>query len=176
MSKVEEPQPQALSNYDDPDTATPADATTAMLKRATDLYTKGDTAEAERMFKKVLTLDSRNADAHYNLGAIAEARGDVAQALNAYRMASQINPNDKDFRDAVAQIERKQNADRVAQADQQRQRDEQQRQRDEQQREASKRDNLKSMIAAGLERLQEWSIRLSSQTVGSSCKTSSERL
>ncbi len=139
-SKVEEPQPQALSNYDDPDTATPTDASTAMLKRATDLYTKGDTAEAERMFKKVLTLDSRNADAHYNLGAIAEARGDVAQALNAYRMASQINPNDKEFRDAVAQIERKQNADRLAQA-------EQQRQRDEQQREASKRDSLKSMIA-----------------------------
>jgi tetratricopeptide (TPR) repeat protein len=118
-SKVEEPQPQALSNYDDPDTATPTDASTAMLKRATDLYTKGDTAEAERMFQKVLTLDSRNADAHYNLGAIAEARGDVAQALNAYRMASQINPNDKDFRDAVAQIERKQNADRLAQAEQQ---------------------------------------------------------
>lgn len=139
-SKVEEPQPQALSNYDDPDTATPTDASTAMLKRATDLYTKGDTAEAERMFKKVLTLDSRNADAHYNLGAIAEARGDVAQALNAYRMASQINPNDREFRDAVAQIERKQNADRLAQA-------EQQRQKEEHQREASKRDSLKTMIA-----------------------------
>lgn len=139
-SKVEEPKPQALSNYDDPDTATPTDASTAMLKRATDLYTKGDTAEAERMFKKVLTLDSRNADAHYNLGAIAEARGDVAQALNSYRMASQINPNDIEFRDAVAQVERKQNADRLAQA-------EQQRQKEEQQREASKRDSLKTMIA-----------------------------
>ncbi len=45
-SKAEEPKPQALSNYDDPDTATPVDAATAMLKRATDLYTKGDTAEA----------------------------------------------------------------------------------------------------------------------------------
>lgn len=139
-SKAEEPKPQALSNYDDPDTASPTDAATAMLKRATDLYTRGETAEAERMFKKVLTLDSRNADAHFNLGAIAEARGDVTRALSEYRMASQINPSDNEFRDAIAQIERKQNADRIAQA-------EQQRQKDEVQREAQKRDNLKSMIA-----------------------------
>lgn len=139
-SKVEEPNPQALSNYDDPDTATPTDAATAMLKRATDLYSRGDTAEAERMFKKVLTLDSRNADAHYNLGAIAEARGDTAQALNEYRIASQINPGDQELKDAVAQIERKQNSDRMAQA-------EQQRQRDEQQKEAARRDSMKSLVA-----------------------------
>ncbi len=139
-SKAEEPKPQALSNYDDPDTASPTDAATAMLKRATDLYSKGETAEAERMFKKVLTLDSRNADAHFNLGAIAEARGDVTHALSEYRMASQINPADKEFKDAIVQIERKQNADRIAQG-------EQQRQRDEAQREAAKHDSLKSMIA-----------------------------
>ena len=139
-SKVEEPKPQALSNYDDPDTATSGDAATAMLKRATDLYSTGETAEAERMFKKVLSVDSRNADAHYNLGAIAEARGDMMQALNEYRIASQINPSDPELKEAVNQIERKQTADRVAKA-------EQQRQQDEQQRESARRDNLKSMIA-----------------------------
>lgn len=139
-SKVEEPKPQALSNYDDPDTATPNDAATAMLKRATDMYSRGETAEAERMFKKVLTLDSRNADAHYNLGAIAESRGDTAQALNEYRIASQINPDDQELKEAVAQIERKHNADRIAQA-------EQQRQKNEQQKEAARRDSLKSMVA-----------------------------
>lgn len=139
-SKVEEAKPQALSNYDDPDTATPNDAATAMLKRATDMYSRGETAEAERMFKKVLTLDSRNADAHYNLGAIAESRGDTAQALSEYRIASQINPDDQELKDAVAQIERKQNADRVAKA-------EQQRLKDEQQKEASRRDSLKNMVA-----------------------------
>lgn len=139
-SKVEEVKPQALSNYDDPDTATPNDAATAMLKRATDMYSRGETAEAERMFKKVLTLDSRNADAHYNLGAIAESRGDTAQALSEYRIASQINPDDQELKDAVAQIERKQNADRLAKA-------EQQRQRDEQQKEAYRRDSLKNLVA-----------------------------
>ncbi len=139
-SKVEEAKPQALSNYDDPDTATSGDAATAMLKRATDLYSRGETAEAERMFKKVLAVDSRNADAHYNLGAIAEARGDSAQALNEYRIASQISPSDPELKAAVDQIERKQNADRVAKA-------EQQRQQDSQQKEAARRDNLKSMIA-----------------------------
>ncbi len=92
------------------------------------------------MFKKVLSLDSRNADAHYNLGAIAEARGDASQALNEYRQASQLNPQDQEFRDAVAQIERKQGAERLAQA-------EQQKQKDEQQRETARRDSLKSMIA-----------------------------
>jgi Flp pilus assembly protein TadD len=139
-SKVEEAKPQALSNYDDPDTATSNDAATAMLKRATDMYSRGETAEAERMFKKVLTLDSRNADAHYNLGAIAESRGDTAQALNEYRIASQINPNDQELKEALVQLERKQHSDRLAQA-------EQQRQREEQQREASRRDSLKNMVA-----------------------------
>lgn len=139
-SKAEEAKPQALSNYDDPDSATPSDAATAMLKRATDLYSAGNTAEAERMFKKVLSLDSRNADAHYNLGAIAESRGDSAQALNEYRIASQLNPNDAELKDAVAQIERKQSSERLAQA-------EQQRLKEEQNREAARRDNLKSMIA-----------------------------
>lgn len=139
-SKAEEPQPQALSNYDDPDAATSTDAATSMLKRATDLYAKGNTSEAERMFKKVLTVDSRNADAHYNLGAIAESRGDISTALNEYRAASQLNPNDGEFKDAVAQIERKQQSDRLAQA-------EQQRQRDDAQRESAKRDNLKGLIA-----------------------------
>lgn len=139
-SRVEEAKPQALSNYDDPDTATSGDAATAMLKRATDLYSRGETAEAERMFKKVLTVDSRNADAHYNLGAIAEARGDLGQALNEYRIASQINPSDPELKGAVDQIERKQDADSVAKA-------EQQRQQDAQQKEAARRDGLKSMIA-----------------------------
>jgi len=139
-SKVEEAKPQALSNYDDPDSASPSDAATAMLKRATDMYSRGQTSEAERMFKKVLTLDARNADAHYNLGAIAESRGDLSQALNEYRMASQINPDDQELKEAVAQIERRQSAERLAQA-------EQQKQRDEQQREASRRDSLKTMVA-----------------------------
>ena len=139
-SKAEEAKPQALSNYDDPDSATSSDAATAMLKRATDLYSAGNTAEAERMFKKVLSLDSRNADAHYNLGAIAESRGDNAQALNEYRIASQLNPHDAELKDALAQIERKQNSERLAQA-------EQQRQKEEHNREAAHRDNLKSMIA-----------------------------
>lgn len=139
-SKAEEAKPQALSNYDDPDSATSSDAATAMLKRATDLYSAGNAAEAERMFKKVLSLDSRNADAHYNLGAIAESRGDNAQALNEYRIASQLNPHDPELKDALAQIERKQSSERLAQA-------ELQRQKEEQNREAARRDNLKSMIA-----------------------------
>lgn len=139
-SKAEEAKPQALSNYDDPDSATQSDAATAMLKRATDLYSAGNTAEAERMFKKVLSLDSRNADAHYNLGAIAESRGDTAQALNEYRIASQLSPNDAELKDALAQIERKQSSEKLAQA-------EQQRQKEEQHRESLRRDNLKTMIA-----------------------------
>lgn len=140
-SKVEDvPVQQQVYEADAPDAATREDSATAMLKRATDLYSKGKTGEAEAVFKKVVAIDSQNADAHFNLGAIAESRGDTQTALREYRIASQINPADPELRDAVAQIERKQNADRVAQ-------DSERQQREAQQRDGDKRDQLKSMIA-----------------------------
>jgi Flp pilus assembly protein TadD len=140
-SKVEDvPVQQQVYEADVPDYATKEDSATAMLKRATDLYAKGKTAEAESVFKKVVAIDSQNADAHFNLGAIAEARGDTQAALREYRIASQINPSDPELKDAVSQIERKQNANRIAQ-------DTERQQREAQQREGAQRDQLKSMIA-----------------------------
>lgn len=77
------------------------------LKNAINLYSAGRTAEAEREFKKVVSLDGNNADAHFNLGAIAEGRGQLDAALNEYRQAYRINPNDSELRDAVASVESK---------------------------------------------------------------------
>jgi tetratricopeptide (TPR) repeat protein len=77
------------------------------LKQAMELYTKGDMPQAEAAFKRVLTIDSRNPDAYYNLGVIAESRNDLQSALSNYRAALNINPGDNDLRNAVTSVQSK---------------------------------------------------------------------
>jgi Flp pilus assembly protein TadD len=79
----------------------PLDATKVALQQATMLYQQGRTDEAETAFKHVLALDSKNADAYFNLGVIAESKNDFATASKNYSRASQIDPGDVDFADAV---------------------------------------------------------------------------
>lgn len=81
------------------------DATKTALQQATMLYQQGRTDEAENAFKKVLKLDSRNADAYFNLGVIAESKNDFVNAQKNYARASQLNPSDSDFADAVRSIQ-----------------------------------------------------------------------
>jgi Flp pilus assembly protein TadD len=85
----------------------PLDATKAALQQAAMLYQQGRTDEAETAFKHVLTLDSKNADAYFNLGVIAESKNDLATAAKNYSRASQINPGDSDFTDAVRSVQSK---------------------------------------------------------------------
>jgi Flp pilus assembly protein TadD len=83
------------------------DATKAALQQATMLYQQGRTDEAETAFKHVLSLDSKNADAYYNLGVIAESKNDLTTASKNYSRASQINPGDSDFAEAVRAVQSK---------------------------------------------------------------------
>ena len=66
------------------------------LKRAISLYSKGDTVAAEQAFKQVVAMDNKNADAYFNLGVIAESKGDLQAALMNYRSAYHLRPTDND--------------------------------------------------------------------------------
>lgn len=130
------------SSDDSPITAS-GDAEKETLRNAMRLYTQGKTDEAEKQFRKALTINKNSADAYYNLGVIAEGKGDLQGALNSYRSAARINPSDTDLASAISSLETrlqdKANAD-------QRQRQVQQQAALEQQ-EQRKTDNLKQMIA-----------------------------
>lgn len=67
--------------------------------------------EAEKLFKKVLSLTPKNADAKYNLGAIAEWHNNLTKALSYYREALAIKPGDRDFQKAVSDVQLKMQID-----------------------------------------------------------------
>ena len=79
----------------------------AVLKNAMQLYAHGQTDQAEREFRKVLSMNSRSVDAYYNLGVIAEAKGDLSGAMNYYRSASNFSPGDNDLREALNGVQTK---------------------------------------------------------------------
>lgn len=76
-----------------------------MLREGTASYTAGKTDEAEKVFKQVLVMSPFNTNASFNLGAIAECRGDLPGALGNYRTALIGAPNDPQIQSAIAQIE-----------------------------------------------------------------------
>ncbi|MBY0547107.1 MAG: tetratricopeptide repeat protein [Candidatus Obscuribacterales bacterium] len=69
------------------------------------LHQEGKLSEAEVKFKQVLTLDPYNADACFSLGSLAEGNGDLAGALGFYSTAAVANPNDREAREAVLQVQ-----------------------------------------------------------------------
>jgi hypothetical protein len=75
------------------------------LRHGTAAYQAGNAEEAEKKFKEALQLSPFNSHASYNLGAIAEARGDLATALGNYRTALIGSPNDPQIQEAIAQVE-----------------------------------------------------------------------
>jgi tetratricopeptide (TPR) repeat protein len=78
-----------------------------ILHQALKQYSTGQYSEAEASFKQVLKLDKSNTDAYFNLGAMAESRGDLKAALNYYKSASKIDPGDGDIQRAVNGVESK---------------------------------------------------------------------
>lgn len=78
---------------------------TALLREGMEAHRKGEDAKAEQLFKKVVTLEPRNPDGYYNLGALAEKKKDLAGALMSYRAALTLTPNDRELQDAVDSVE-----------------------------------------------------------------------
>lgn len=82
--------------------------------RAVSAFSKQHYDEAEKLFKKVLTLTPKNADAKYNLGAIAEWHNDLNKALAFYKEALALKPGDRDFQKAVQDVQTKMQIDAQA--------------------------------------------------------------
>jgi tetratricopeptide (TPR) repeat protein len=75
--------------------------------RAVTAFNRQQYDEAERLFKRVLQLAPKNADAKYNLGAIAEWRNNLHKALSLYKEALALKPTDRDFARAVSDVQLK---------------------------------------------------------------------
>jgi tetratricopeptide (TPR) repeat protein len=67
-------------------------------------YGRGQLDEAARLFQEALKTDGANTDALYNLGALAEKRGDLEQALDYYRRALSANPDDKQLQATIDEV------------------------------------------------------------------------
>lgn len=80
------------------------DASTAALSSAMQLYQDGRVDEAKRALVALTNRDSKNFDALFNLGVIAEGQGATREALDYYRRASALRPSDSEARQAVANL------------------------------------------------------------------------
>lgn len=76
-----------------------------ILRYGTRKHAQGDLAEAEAAFKHVLSRDPQNVDAFFDLGALAEQKGDLFTALSDYRAALALHPGDAQIKEAVASVE-----------------------------------------------------------------------
>ncbi len=76
-----------------------------LLKEGARQHRLGEYAEAERLFREAVANDPRNADGFFNLGALAEGRGDLIDALTQYRSGLSIKANDPALKEAVQSIE-----------------------------------------------------------------------
>ncbi len=84
-----------------------SDRTKSMLHDALKLYSQGDAQAAKAAFERVLVIDPKNADAYFNLGAIAEGQGDLHTALDEYQRASYSSPDDSEIRSAITSVQGK---------------------------------------------------------------------
>jgi tetratricopeptide (TPR) repeat protein len=76
----------------------------ALLRNGMSKHKAGDDAAAEHYFKQALDIDHENANALFNLGVIAEQRGDLDLALREYGAALKSEPDDRDLQAAQLQV------------------------------------------------------------------------
>jgi tetratricopeptide (TPR) repeat protein len=78
---------------------------TALLKGGIVKHQNGDDQGAILDFQQAVNLDPSNSDAHFNLAAMQEGRGEIGAALAEYRAVLQNNPNDQSAMSAINQLE-----------------------------------------------------------------------
>jgi predicted O-linked N-acetylglucosamine transferase (SPINDLY family) len=64
----------------------------AMIEAGIAAETRGDAAEAERMYRLALSIDPRSARAHLNIGIALQARGETKAAAAAHAEAVRLDP------------------------------------------------------------------------------------
>jgi len=62
------------------------------LRTANDLYSQGNVANAETLFRQLIVRFPKQAEAYYKLGAILSSQDKIEDAIAQYRKAIQLNP------------------------------------------------------------------------------------
>lgn len=87
-------------------TASGKDIAQTMLSASLNLANKRY-AEAERECRWVIENDPFNADAHSLLGDVLERQGDLSSAIEEYKSAVKLAPNERFFRSRLDELSRK---------------------------------------------------------------------
>jgi tetratricopeptide (TPR) repeat protein len=88
-----------------------ADEVNQLLAEAVSLYKSQRSNEALDKFQQVVRLAPDNAEAHFSIGVIFEAQHRYKEALAAYQRASDLNPEKRDYKEAVAIVMKKSRID-----------------------------------------------------------------
>ncbi len=81
-----------------------------LLGEGVGLWRNRRASEATEKFEQVIRLDPNNAEAHFSMGIIYEAAGNFAEALSSYKKASASRPDNKDYKNAIGDVEKKAHA------------------------------------------------------------------
>ncbi|MBS1993176.1 MAG: tetratricopeptide repeat protein [Cyanobacteria bacterium SZAS LIN-3] len=80
---------------------------TQLLGEAVSLYKAQRGPEAMDKFQQVVRLAPDNAEAHFSIGVIYEAQRRYSDALKSYQRAAELNPDKRDYKEAVAIVQKK---------------------------------------------------------------------
>lgn len=78
-----------------------------MFADAVRLWKERKGNEALEKFEQVVRLAPDNAEAHFSLGVIYEAQRNFTEALGCYKKANEIDPNKREYKEAVSLVEKK---------------------------------------------------------------------
>ncbi|MGL5062721.1 MAG: tetratricopeptide repeat protein [Microcoleus sp.] len=65
---------------------------TLALRTANDLYSQGNAANAEALYRQLIARYPKQADAYYKLGTLLSARGNMTDAIAQFQQAIKFNP------------------------------------------------------------------------------------
>ena len=67
------------------------------LLKAIHAHKSGQLQEAERIYRLILNVEPKHADANHNLGVLAVSVGNVGDASSLFKIALEIRPNTAQF-------------------------------------------------------------------------------
>jgi len=78
-----------------------------MLQEGVNLWHQKNGPAAIAKFRQVVRLDPQNAQGFYSLGVALEAKSDFVEAEKCYRKASELEPENKDFAQAIKALQKR---------------------------------------------------------------------
>ncbi len=84
---------------------------TQLLAEGVSLYKAQHGNEALEKFQQVVRLAPDNAEAHFSIGVIYEAQRRYKEAMASYQRASELNPEKRDYKEAVMIVMKKSRID-----------------------------------------------------------------